>query len=147
MPHSACMQLRSVFADIGRWWREQRGNRPALAELQSCSREELRQIASDFGTTPDELRTLAARWPDSASLLGRRMAALDIDLDEIARRHPAVANDLKRLCSLCQSKGECEHDLDSNPGDPHWRAYCPNAPTLTALREEERAQPRKREKA
>jgi hypothetical protein len=146
MVHSASLQLRSIFADIGRWWRERVGNRSALAELQNCTREELHQIAADFGTTPDELLALAACWPDSASLLGRRMATLHIDLDEIARRHPAVANDLRRLCSLCQSKGECEHDLDSKPGDPHWREYCPNASTLIALREEEHAQSRKREK-
>lgn len=146
MTHSACSQLRSLFADVGRWWRGRLGNRSALAELQGCPYEDLRQIASDLGATPGELRTLAARWPDSASLLGRRMAALDIDLDAISRRHPAVANDLKRLCSLCQSKGECEHDLDSNPDDPHWREYCPNASTLIVLRAQEHAQPRKREK-
>jgi hypothetical protein len=147
MAHSACLQLRSIFADIGRWWRGWLGNRQALAELQSCSRDELRQIASDFGTTADELRALAAKWPDSANLLGRRMAALEIDPDEIARRYPAVANDLKRLCSLCQSKGECEHDLDRDPGDPRWREYCPNASTLTALRKEPLAQSRQREKS
>ncbi len=146
MTRSAGLQLRSIFADIGRWWREWLGNRPALAELQGCSREELRRIASDFRATPEELQALAARWPDSANLLDRRMAALDIDLDRVARSQPAVANDLKRLCSLCQSKGECEHDLDSNPGDPRWREYCPNASTLTALREEERAPARKRKK-
>lgn len=134
MTSSVCMQFRSMFADIGRWWRSRRGNRPAVAELQRCPREDLRQIAADFRTQPRELRSLAARWPDSASLLDRRLAALNIDLDEVIRRHPEVANDLKRLCSFCQSKGECEHDLDTSPGDSGWRAYCPNAPTLTALR-------------
>ncbi|HWP27059.1 MAG TPA: hypothetical protein VNL39_12005 [Xanthobacteraceae bacterium] len=117
-----------------------------MAELQSCPCEDLRQVASDFRTTPDELQALAARWPDSASQLDRRMAVLNINLDAIARRHPAVANDLKRLCSLCQSKTECEHDLDGNPDDPRWREYCPNASTLAALRTEQQAQPRKRER-
>jgi|DewCreStandDraft_4_1066084.scaffolds.fasta_scaffold12835_6 hypothetical protein len=134
MTRSAAEQLRCILADMSRWWREQLGNRRALNEWRDCPCEDWRHAASDLGTTPAELRTLAARWPGSADLLSRRVAALGLDLETITHRLPATANDLKRLCSLCRNKGECEHDLDSAPGDPRWREYCPNAPALASLR-------------
>ena len=62
----------------------------------------------DIGSILQELRPLAGKWPESANLLSRRMAALQLDPSEIARSQPAVSNDLKRLCSLCVSKGRCD---------------------------------------
>jgi hypothetical protein len=59
-------------------------------------------------------------------------------------QRPTFLGDCARFA---KAKANADTILDINSGNPHWCAYCPNAQTLTALREEERAQPRKREKS
>jgi hypothetical protein len=135
-----------MMVTIRKWCRDWIGNRQAISELQSCSPEEFRRIAADTGASPDALKALAARWPDSAGLLSRRMSVLNLDENDISRTHPAVVNDLRRLCSLCSNKGQCEHDLDCNPADSSWRGYCPNTVTLTALKDEKVALSKARKK-
>jgi hypothetical protein len=123
----------SLFGVIGRWWRNLAGNRRGLREVENLDPEDLQRLALDTGVDPSELKALAAKWPDAANLLSRRLAALHIDPAQVARTHPAVSNDLRRLCAMCVSKGRCEHDLDRDPSDPAWREYCPNRQTLDAL--------------
>jgi hypothetical protein len=86
------------------------------------------------------LRTLARRGPDEACLLPRRLTALDLDPDEIARLEPAMFRELHWRCTVCDSKGECAVDLAGDaPASPDrtddWHAYCPNAATLRILGE------------
>jgi uncharacterized protein YjiS (DUF1127 family) len=126
-------QFSSLFSDVSRWWRNLWGNRAGVDQLNEFSPHELHQLASDIGVSPQDLRPLAGKWPDAADLLMRRMAALQLDPSAIERLQPAVANDLKRTCSLCLSKGQCEHDLDWDRANPKWRKYCPNEATLDGL--------------
>ena len=87
-----------------------------------------------------------ARWPDQApdlarhsydaGLLFRRMAALQIDRDELASDDSLLFRELQGLCTLCRSKERCVLDLAQardQPGNPGWREYCPNAATLNVL--------------
>jgi hypothetical protein len=87
-----------------------------------------------------------ARWPDQApdlarysydaSLLFRRMAALQVERDELASDDPLLFRELQGLCTLCRSKERCVLDLAQErdqPGNPGWREYCPNAATLNVL--------------
>lgn len=141
MHESSKEQLRSVFFDIARWWRNLWGNSAGRAELSKFSPQELRQIALDSGVSPGDLRSLAGKWPNSADLLTRRMATFQLDPLTIARSQPAVSNDLNRLCSLCTSKGRCEHDLDWDRSNPKWREYCPNESTLSALSDHKTSTP------
>jgi hypothetical protein len=126
-------RLTSTFAE--RWfrWRRRRG---AVAELASLDQDQRNEIARDTGVASGELVTLTRKGPGAADLLYRRLGALGLDKEKIAQDEPAVLKDLQRLCSLCESKGRCMHDLDRDPNDAAWRAYCPNASTLTALRAE-----------
>ena len=84
-------------------------------------------------TALGDLRVLAGRWPDAADLVQRRMAALGIDAAQVDTAEPAVMRDLQRVCSLCDNKRVCAHDLDRAPAGRAWRDYCPNAGTLAAL--------------
>ena len=71
-----------------------------------------------------------------ASLLFRRMAALQIDRDELASDDPLLFRELQALCTLCRSKERCVLDLAQEcdePRDREWREYCLNATTLNAL--------------
>jgi hypothetical protein len=66
--------------------------------------------------------------------LRRRMAALRVDPDELARSEPAAFQELQRLCATCDSRGRCALDLADESTDPAWQAwrdYCPNATTLS----------------
>jgi cytochrome c len=58
------------------------------------------------------------KWPDSAALLNRRLAALELDPAEIGRTQPQVLPDLQRVCTMCVNGRKCQHDLDRNRSDP-----------------------------
>ena len=72
-------------------------------------------------------------FAERAQLLPRRMAALDIDRDKLARLEPSTVRELVERCGACDSPEKCEWDLRQVPADPAWRDYCPNAATLMAL--------------
>jgi len=77
-----------------------------------------------------------ARYSYDASLLFRRMAALQVDRDELASNNPLLFRELQGLCTLCRSKERCVLDLAQERDElanPPWREYCPNAAILNAL--------------
>lgn len=126
---------RSILDVIARLWQADRGRGswPTLAEDASASLEDLRAAS--------ELRALVSHGPDEVYLLLRRMAALGIDPDELARIEPAVFRNLHSRCTTCESHGRCAWDLadDLDPlwkGPPDgWQGYCPNVAELRALLE------------
>jgi len=125
----------SLLDRLMRRWCNRCPNRAGVAELANLANEELRDAARDVCVTASELRVLAGKWPDSADLLSRRMSALGLDETVLVRSHPAVANDLSRLCSLASTR-RCANDPAAHPGDRVWERYCPNRPTLASLREQ-----------
>ena len=114
------------------WWRDWIRKGPAL-ELKCCGEDEVERMAKDIGLSASELRRLANLGPDSADLLLRRMAALDLDRNEVSRTEPRTFQDLQRVCTMCDSKRWCKRDLTRDSADPAWQDYCPNATTLMAL--------------
>jgi len=118
------------------WWRNWKARSAARQELACCGHDEAAHIARDVGVSISELHTLAGRWPDSATLLERRIAALG--LEQVAHAEPQVTRDLQRVCGQCAFEGPCERDLNSDERDRAWRDYCPNVTTLDALRTEDR---------
>jgi len=114
------------------WWRDWIRKGPAL-ELKCCGEDEVERMAKDIGLSASELRRLANLGPDSADLLLRRMAALDLDRNEVSRTEPRTFQDLQRVCTMCNSHRRCKRDLAGDSADPAWQDYCPNATTLTAL--------------
>jgi hypothetical protein len=123
---------RSPVAAIKQWWLSLTGN-GAPSGLACCAEGEVERIAKDFGMPASEIRRLANLGPESAELLFRRMAALDLDRKEVAQVEPATLRDLQRLCTLCESHRQCARDLSRDSGDPGWEDYCPNVATLRAL--------------
>jgi len=123
-----------IFGAVAEWWRNFRAERARLDELQRYG-DDISHIARDVGLSSADLRTIAARRPDAATQLERRLETLDLDRDAVVRTDPRVLRDLERVCSLCGEKRQCERDLARHPEDPVWRSYCPNAPTLDALKD------------
>jgi hypothetical protein len=80
-----------------------------------------------------ELRQLAQHGPHSADPLLRRMAALDLDRNEVAQTEPQTFQDLQRVCTLCASHRQCARDMARDLNDPAWEDYCPNVATLKML--------------
>ena len=108
-------------------------NAGAASELTFCGEEEVERIARDFRMSAVELRTLAKRGPEAADLLLRRMAALDLDRNEVIRTQSRTFQDLQRVCIMCQQHRRCAGDLARDFAIPAWKDYCANAPTLMAL--------------
>jgi hypothetical protein len=103
------------------------------SEFKYLDDQEVARMAHDAGVTMGEFRQLVRRSPGSADLLLKRMAALDLDKNEVRKLEPEVFRDLQRVCSICQRHGRCKHDLMRDPSDPAWKSYCPNVETLMGL--------------
>ncbi len=126
-------ERQTLLGSLSRWYQYWLKRRTALAELQHYSSAELDRLGRDAGVGGNDLRVLAGKWPDSADLLTRRVEALGLDAREITREDPQTMRDLQRVCTVCASKSECEHDLARQTKNPDWQDYCPNAATFTAL--------------
>src|SRR6516225_9651895 len=92
---------KSLTKAISQWWREWTRRASARFELKCCGEEEVERMAKDIGLSSSELRRLANLGPDSADLLLRRMAALDLDRNEVSRTEPRTFQDLQRVCTMC----------------------------------------------
>jgi len=75
----------SPMKAMAQWWRDWIRAGSALAELKCCGEDEVERLAKDLGMSASELRGLASRGPHSADLLLQRMAALDLDRNEVSR--------------------------------------------------------------
>lgn len=117
---------------LGGLWHKHASIRRARLELGADPQETAR-VAHDLGLSLGDLHQLARHPPDAAARLRRRMAVLQLDPQDLARREGAVMQDMQRLCTLCDRTGRCAAELDRRPQDPAWRQYCPNSGTLTVL--------------
>jgi hypothetical protein len=118
---------------VSQWWRDWTRRSSALSELKCWGEDEVERVAKDVGVSASELRRLASLGPGSADLLLRRMAALNLDRNEVSRTEPRTFQDLQRVCTMCNSHRRCKRDLARDSADPAWQDYCPNAATLMAL--------------
>jgi hypothetical protein len=130
---SSEQKCRSPFEAISRWWRDWMRTGSALSELKCCGEDAVERMAKDVGVSAAELRKLVRRGPEAADFLLRRMAALDLDRNEVSRTEPGTFQDLQRVCTLCESRRRCARDLGRDSADTEWESYCPNAATLKAL--------------
>ncbi len=129
-------KYRPSFGRLGELWKQWRDRRAVLDALAQCGRAEIDRMARDVGIRGADLCVLAGKWPESATLLARRITALGFDGVELGRTQPQVVRDLQRVCSICMNKRACEHDLDRTPSSPAWRDYCANADTFAAVSSE-----------
>lgn len=122
----------SPIAPIWQWCRDWISPDSRL-DPTSCPKEEIERMARDLRMPAADLLSASRRGPQSADLLKRRLAALDLDQGEIARTEPGMLRDLQRACTMCASHRRCARDFARDPATPGWKDYCPNAATLMAL--------------
>jgi hypothetical protein len=126
-------ESRTMLVRVGGWLKRAWERSTALGELEVCGGREMERVARDAGVGVGDLRVLAGKWPDAADLVERRIATLGLDAVALEATQPAAMRDLQRVCSMCDNKRVCAHDLDRAPAGRAWRDYCPNAGTLAAL--------------
>jgi hypothetical protein len=105
----------------------------SAADFKYLEEQDVERMAHDAGLTTGEFQNLVRRGPHSADLLLKRLAALDLDKNEILKVEPHVFRDLQRVCTMCEQQGRCRYDLKHDPNDPTWKNYCPNTETLKDL--------------
>jgi hypothetical protein len=127
-------QKRSSLSEIiVGWWQKWTGFNPVYSDISCCVQDDVERIARDVGVSAAELRALAKLGPDSADLLQRRMAALNLDQNEVFQTEPGTLHDLQRICSMCESHKRCGQEIAQSSTDTAWEDYCPNAATLKVL--------------
>ena len=127
------LDLQKSHSPLAAIWQWCRGLASSASSFATCDEEAIERMAHDIGISGSELRKLAGFGPASADLLFQRMAALDLDQNEVAKTDRATFQDLQRVCTMCDCHRRCARDLARDPLDPVWKDYCPNASTLTAL--------------
>jgi hypothetical protein len=127
------IKRRSPAEVIADWWHEWTRNPGCSSDLAACSDDDVNRMARDVGLSVYELQRLTSRGSHAADLMLRRLAALNLDRDEVAAVHRATFLDLQRVCTNCDCKGRCKRDLAQQPEDAGWEDYCPNVATLKML--------------
>ena len=128
---SALSKCWSAISSALKGWQDSR--KTSLSDLKCCAEQEVERMARDLSISVPELRKLASLGPQSADLLLRRMAALDLDNKEVSEIAPQTLREMQRTCALCTNKRLCARDLVRDASIPAWETYCPNAATLKAL--------------
>jgi hypothetical protein len=120
--------LIDKFAD---WLKHRR----ELNEIRRMNRTDFDAIARDLRVSPDDLDRLVQIGPHGADELPKMLRSLGIDEASLARTEPLMVRDMQRVCAMCRDKAQCDGDLAAGTSAEHYEGYCPNAPTIEALRE------------
>ena len=95
-------------------WLKRRRDR---AELNALDIDERVRVAHDLGVGAAELDYLVREAHDPV----------------LHRAQPALARDMERVCSLCETATLCRHELASGTAGVSYPYFCPNAEELKAL--------------
>jgi transcriptional regulator with XRE-family HTH domain len=128
-PYPFVSKVIDLFGD----WLKQRRQLSELAEYEAYPGE-LDRIAREFGMTPADLDRLVRQGSHSADELPKMLEALGIDEAAIRRAEPALLRDMERVCSFCQHKRQCHHELAVGTAAANYEEYCGNADAIDTLR-------------
>jgi len=114
---------------FGDWLQHQR----EMRELRDMNSGDFARIARDLCVSPAELDAVVRQGPHASDELPRLLKVLGIDEATLSRTQPVLQRDMVRVCSACQQKALCNHDLESGTLAQRYDAYCPNAPAIEEL--------------
>jgi hypothetical protein len=133
------VESASTAGFLSGWVRAIASRFAGSGELQNLGSKEFEQIARDLNLSSSELFALSTRNDPSGDLLRKRIAECGLSTDELKTRQPEVLRDLERVCGHCTSTKRCGAEFRRGVAPPAHRSdYCPNAPTLQALMDEDR---------
>ena len=125
--------VESALEAIANWVTRYRNAAGFNNEFGMCGPDEVMRMAKDIGVTPNQLRELVRKGPDSANLLKSMLVALHVDPNIIADMDPLVMREMKWLCITCNNKKRCEHELAKGTATEHFHEFCPNAVSIDEL--------------
>jgi hypothetical protein len=125
--------VRSDVVDVLREWEEITAS---PTQLEAFGRA-MANMVKDLGLSPNELRALATKGT-SAKELPCLLEALRISIRALAEKEPMLLNDLRRGCSVCEHKRECDDDIAAGTLVPSYQRYCVNVDTLNAIQHDEK---------
>ena len=116
-------------------WCRARIKSDSESEFGCCCDAEIERMARDIRMSPSELRAVARRGTNSADLLPRRMAALDLDPNEVGRidspPHSAIssgsvvcANHTGGAQGISRATRRSQHGRVTVRTPTHWRRSC-----------------------
>jgi hypothetical protein len=118
-----------------RRWRERSA---VCRQLDALGPDGRAALARDVFVAEEVLGRQAMTRAAPPSELPRLMQLLEIDPLDVERRLSSVMRDMQVVCAGCQDARRCRQDLESGDARLALDAYCPNAVTLDALRQEPR---------
>ena len=120
----------SLVVDIfGEWLKHRR----ELKEMREMDAASFDRIAGELRMSSADLEALVRQGPHAADELPKMLRALGIDQADLARSEPLVLRDMERVCSLCNHKRQCGHELSAGTAAAHYEEYCANAHTIDGL--------------
>lgn len=125
-PYPVVEYLIGVFGD---WLNHRR----ELNELRLLDTASFNQIAGDLRIPATDLNELVRQGPHAADELPKLLKALGIDEAALERTEPLVLRDMERICSLCNHKRQCNHDLAAGSSPGRYHQYCLNASAIDDL--------------
>ncbi len=108
-------------------------HRQEIRELRGINSGDLARIAQDLSVTAADLDSLVCQGPHASDELPRLLKSLGIDEATLSRTQPLLQRDMMRVCSACQQKTRCDHDLDAGTSAQHYEEYCLNASSIDGL--------------
>lgn len=125
-PYPVVDRMIESFAD---WIKHRR----ELREMREMDGISFGQIAGDLRISSADLEALVRQGPHAADELPKMLQALGIDQADLVRSEPALLRDMERVCSVCNHKRQCGHELAAGSAAAHYEEYCGNASTIDGL--------------
>jgi len=106
-----------------------------LMEMKTLDQESIAQLARDNAMAVSDFCTLVHSKSGNLELLSRQLARAGLPEKETNSKL-SVMRDMQIVCSGCSMKRRCRRELSRQNDAPNYSSYCPNAPTIDALRRE-----------
>ncbi|MCK1516235.1 hypothetical protein IVB22_27725 [Bradyrhizobium sp. 190] len=121
--------VENVINLFGDWLQHQR----EMRELRDMNSGDFARIARDLCVSPAELDAVVRQGPHASDELPRLLKVLGIDEATLSRTQPVLQRDMVRVCSACERKALCNHDLDAGTLAQRYDEYCPNTAAIDEL--------------
>lgn len=109
-----------------------RARRRLRREFEALSDSDaLDRMLAEAQLTRADIEPMLANYPASGHLIDEMVGRLDI-ADQL-HADATVERDLRRVCTVCHTQGQCQHWLKSG-ATQGYEAFCPNADQFTAMR-------------
>jgi prephenate dehydratase len=125
--------VAKVVAEVVGQWNEV----SAVPEEREAFGQAMINMVKDLELSPAEFRALAAKGANARQLV-HMLDALRIEAHELAQKEPALLGSLRRICSVCDRKAQCDRNIADKTLAVNYYAYCSNAAALKTLQREGR---------